>query len=179
MRIACAHAECRDGGPGVSVHDADFLSILSLTDMDDLRHPMSWGLRGGFDSRPRDGKEGRFFLAEGGVGASSSWLTGALEWKPFLLAQARARAFILPERALDAGPQSLAGLRLAFGSGASILALNRWYFPFDARWDPLGRREAEWTLEGRVSLGRDADARISVVSRNGTGEAFFGWNGYF
>ncbi|MEO7427010.1 MAG: DUF4105 domain-containing protein [Fibrobacteria bacterium] len=176
MRVDCGR-DCREGVRSVGLQGADFLAIQSLTPMDDLRQPMSWGFRIGYDTRPTgSGRPGRAVIGEGGVGAAMDWETqSGLACLPFLLVQSKVRIFHAPVWEMDAGPQSRSGFRLSFGRNVSWLFENSEYLPA-----PFRRGlESDLRTELRYSPGRNSEVRAAVSYLDGAGEASMTLNGYF
>jgi hypothetical protein len=176
MRVGCGR-DCREGVKSVGLQGADFLAIQSLTPMDDLRHPMSWGFRIGYDTRPTgSGRPGRAVIGEGGVGAATDWeAQSGLACLPFFLVQSKVRVYHEPEWEMDAGPQLRSGMRLSFGRNVSWLFENAEYLPA-----PFRRGlESDLRTELRFSPGRDSEVRAAVSYLDGAGEASVAWNGYF
>ena len=174
LRYYCGEA-CGRGPRGFEVRSFDVLNILSISPMDFIQHPLSWGVRLGFETRaPGAVLPGAAVLAEGGAGAAAAW-RGPLDFRTYLLAQGRLRARLQDGGRPSLGPQVRGGMRLAVPGILSIWLESRNSFPL------LGRRtpESDLVLEFRQSLGRNLDLRLSALAQDGVGEVAAAWNFYF
>jgi hypothetical protein len=132
-------------------------------------------MRIGYESRPVGSyKPGGSALIEGGAGFAGAW-NGPIALNPYFLGQGRISSVIENQGRPDLGPQLKLGSRIGIGPKASIWFENRTYFSLleKVHW------EVDAFLELRLSLGKEADMRISVTSLDQLGDFTLTWNNYF
>jgi hypothetical protein len=161
------------------LEELEFLNLQSLTPMTLIQHPPSWALRIGIDNRPLRAHEGGLSLnTEGGVGAAA-WIDGPVVFLPYVLLQIRASAAEKEDGVPNVGPQIRVGGRFSISDDQSLLLEGCEYHPVFGKGNLGSQTENDLSVEYRLSVGRNNDLRLSVVTLDGIGEFSFKWNHFF